>query len=151
PGLLFYLSADKALTADAAAGDPVPNFSDKVKALPGGIKGGYLQTQDDGILTWNAARNIYAQRGALSFFWRSRYQAGAAPFPIFRVGYADHTSWDMAWLRIDWNGHGFDAFVTDDNLARTRVSFMLPKAPAPDQWVHLAFTWDETQGVRLYV
>jgi hypothetical protein len=151
PGLLFYLSADKSLRADVAAGDPVPNFSDHVKALPGGAKGGYLETQDDGILTWNAARNIYAQRGTVAFDWRSRYPVGVAPFPIFRVGYADHTSWDMVWLRIDWNGHGFDAFVTDDNLARTRVSFAIPKAPAADQWVHLAFTWDETQGVRLYV
>jgi len=34
-------------------------------------------------------------------------------FPIFRVGYADHSSWDQNWLRIDYNGHGFDAFVTD--------------------------------------
>ena len=152
PGLLFYMSADKpSLTADVAAGDPVPNFSDHVKALPGGLKGGYLQTQDDGILTWNAARNIYAQRGTVAFDWRSRYPVGVAPFPIFRVGYADHTSWDMVWLRIDWNGHGFDAFVTDDNLARTRVSFTIPKTPAADQWVHLAFTWDENHGVRLYV
>ena len=151
PGLLFYLSADKGLTADVAAGDGTPNFSDRVKALPGGAKGGYLQTQDDGILTWNAARNIYAQRGTVAFDWRPRYAVGVAPFPIFRVGYADHTSWDMVWLRIDWNGHGFDAFVTDDNLARTRASFTLPKAPGADQWTHLAFSWDENQGVRLYV
>ena len=67
------------------------------------------------------------------------------------MGYADHTSWDMVWLRIDWNGDGFDAFVTDDNLARTRVSFKLPKKPSPDAWTHLAFTWDETRGIELYV
>ena len=35
----------------------------------------------------------------------------------------------MVWLRIDYNGHGFDAFVTDANLARTRVSFKLPGLP----------------------
>src|SRR5579872_6937467 len=70
PGLLFYLSADKSLKADVAAGDPVPNFSDHVAVAPNGVKGSFLQTQDDGILTWNAARNIYAQRGTLSFFWR---------------------------------------------------------------------------------
>jgi len=56
---------------------------------------------------------------------------GEAPFPIFRVGYADHTSWDMVWLRIDWNGAGFDAFVTDANLARTRVSFDCPQSLSP--------------------
>src|SRR5205085_2466857 len=57
----------------------------------------------------------------------------------------------MAWLRIDWNGHGFDAFVTDANLARTRVSFRIAALPKPDEWHQLAFGWDETVGVRLYV
>ncbi len=57
----------------------------------------------------------------------------------------------MVWLRIDYNGHGFDAFVTDASLARTRVSFAMPSFPAPDRWVHLAFTWDETRGIRFYV
>ncbi len=69
-----------------------------------------------------APGSIYAQRGTLSFYWKAREPVGTTPFPLFRVGYADHTSWDMAWLRIDWNGKGFDAFVTDDNLSRVRVS-----------------------------
>ena len=151
PGLLFYLSADKGLTAEVAGGDPVPNFADKAAIVPNGVRGGALSAADEVVLAWKAPGNIYAQRGTLSFFWRSRYPVGEAPFPIFRVGFADHTSWDMAWLRIDWNGSGFDAFVTDANLARTRVSFKLPKAPAPDAWTHLAFTWDETRGIELYV
>jgi hypothetical protein len=151
PGLLFRLSADKGLTADVAGGDPVPNFADKVKIVPTGVRGSAISADDDVVLAWKAPGNIYAQRGTLSFFWRSRYPLGEAPFPIFRVGFADHTSWDMAWLRIDWNGSGFDAFVTDANLARTRVSFKLPKAPSPEAWTHLAFTWDETRGVELYV
>ena len=150
-GLLFRLSADHGLTAETAGGDPVPNFADHVASWPTGVKGAALSADDDVVLTWKAPGNIYAQRGTLSFFWRSRYPVGEAPFPIFRVGYADHTSWDMAWLRIDWNGDGFDAFVTDANLARTRVSFKVPKRPAPDAWTHLAFTWDETRGVELYV
>ncbi len=33
-GLLFYLSADKGLTADVARGDAQPNFADKVRVLP---------------------------------------------------------------------------------------------------------------------
>ncbi len=102
-------------------------------------------------MSYWAPGNIYAQRGTLSFFWRSREQAGVTPFPVFRVGYADHTSWDMVWLRIDWNGKGFDAFVTDINLGRARVSYTMPAIPKPDEWVHLAFTWDETKGVRLYI
>jgi len=151
PELLFRVSADKGFTAEVAGGDAEPNFKDKVRIVPTGAQGGAIEWSDDGVLAWNAPGNIYAERGTLAFFWRSRYPVGEAPFVIFRVGYADHTSWDMAWLRIDWNGHGFDAFVTDANLARTRVSFALPTPPAADAWTHLAFAWDETVGVRLYV
>src|SRR5206468_1275293 len=121
PNLLFRLSADQGFTADKAGGDPGPNFVDKVRIVPTGAIGGAIQWDDDGVVTWNAPGNIYAQRGTLSFFWRSRTPVGEAPFNIFRVGFADHTSWDMAWLRVDWNGHGFDAFVTDANLARSDV------------------------------
>ncbi len=151
PRLLFQATADKGFDADVAAGDPVPNFRDKVALVDNGRSGKAIEWADDGVLAWNAPGNLYAQRGTLAFFWRARYPVGEAPFVIFRVGYADHTSWDMAWLRIDWNGHGFDAFVTDANLARTRVSFKLDTPPAADAWTHLAFGWDETRGVRLFV
>jgi hypothetical protein len=154
PGLLFYLSGDHGLTADyAAGGDPVPNFSNnEVKVLPGGARGPYIQCGEHEMLSYWAPGNIYSQRGTLSFHWRSRDPVGPTPFPVFRVGYGDHSSWDMVWLRIDYNGKpGFDAFVTDVNLGRTRVSYAMPAFPKPDEWVHLAMAWDETRGIRFYV
>ncbi|WP_443750984.1 LamG-like jellyroll fold domain-containing protein [Asticcacaulis solisilvae] len=150
-GLLFYLSANKSLTADYAKGEAVPNFNTKVDLVGNGFAGGAFATADDNVLSWKAPGNIYAQRGTLSFFWRSRTPVGRAPFVLFRVGYADHTSWDMVWLRIDYNGHGYDAFVTDDNLARVRVSFKLDELPKPDAWQHIAVSWDENKGIKLYV
>jgi hypothetical protein len=149
-GLLFYASADKGFTADIAAGDPVPNARTNVSIVPDGRLGGAIKWEDDGYVAWKAPGNIYAERGTLSFFWRPRTPLGEAPFPIFRVGFADHSSWDMAFLRIDWNGHGFDGFVTDANLARVRVSWRIPELPAANAWRHIAFSWDETVGVRLY-
>uniref|UniRef100_UPI00343E5D96 LamG-like jellyroll fold domain-containing protein n=1 Tax=Sphingomonas bacterium TaxID=1895847 RepID=UPI00343E5D96 len=150
-GLLFRASADKSLTAERAGGDAIPNFQSNVSIVPTGKSGGAIQWQDDGYVAWRAPGNIYAQRGTLSFFWRPRTPVGEAPFALFRVGFADHSSWDMAFLRIDWNGHGFDAFVTDANLARSRVSFRIDQLPAADQWKHIAFAWDENVGVRLFV
>ncbi len=150
-GLLFHLSADKNLTADYAKGEAVPNFASKVDIVPNGYAGSAFSTADDHVLSWKAPGNIYAQRGTVSFFWRSRTPVGRAPFVLFRVGYADHTSWDMVWLRIDYNGHGYDAFVTDDNLARVRLSFKLDDLPKPDAWTHIAVSWDETKGITLYV
>jgi hypothetical protein len=150
-GLLFRASADTSLTADVAAGDPVPNFRSNVTVVLDGAIGGAARWADDGYVAWKAPGNIRAARGTLAFFWRARTPLGEAPFNIFRVSFADHTSWDMAFLRIDYNGHGIDAFVTDANLSRVRVSYRMPALPTPEAWHHLAVSWDETAGLRLYV
>src|SRR3989475_1673192 len=153
PGLLFYLSGDHEFMADyAAGGDPRPNFLRDVKIISDGAKGPGFECANTQLMSYWAPGNIYAERGTLAFSWRSRYPVGPTAFPIFRVGYSDHSSWDMVWLRIDYNGRGgFDAFVTDINLARIRVTYVMPKFPPPNEWMHLAFTWDETVGVRFYV
>jgi Concanavalin A-like lectin/glucanases superfamily len=152
PGLLFYVSGEKGTTADfSASGTPEPNFDSEVTRIADGAKGAALSCGDLQRLCWWAPGNIYSQRGTLSFFWRSRYPVGPTAFPIFRVGFADHSSWDMVWLRIDYNGHGFDAFVTDTSLARIRVSYPMPDFPKPTEWTHLALAWDETRGIRFYV
>ncbi len=152
PGLLFYLSGDKQFAADfAAGGQNLLNFLHDVKSVPNGKYGSAFECADNQLMSYWAPGNIYAQRGTLSFFWRSRYPVGPTPFPIFRVGYADHSSWDMVWLRIDWNGSGFDAFVTDIGLSRTRVSHYLDALPKADEWRHIALSWDETEGIRFYV
>jgi hypothetical protein len=151
PGLLFRYSADHGLAADFARGAAEPNFAEKVKVVPDGRVGPGLHAAGDQVLSWQAGANIFAQRGTLALFWRAREPIGRNPFPVFRVGYGDHTSWDMVWLRLDWNGHGFDAFVTDNNLARVRVSYTIAEVPRPDEWLHLAVSWDETTGIRLYV
>lgn len=152
PGLLFYLSGEHGTTADySAGGTPEPTFDYEVSRIADGAKGSALSCGDLQRLAWWAPGNIYAQRGTLSFFWRSRYPVGPTEFPVFRVGFGDHSSWDMVWLRIDYNGHGFDAFVTDASLARTRVSVTVQPFPQAREWTHLALSWDETRGIRLYV
>ena len=151
PGLLFHAPLDRGFDATVAQGDAVPNFRANVSIVPDGAIGGAALWADDGYVAWRAPGNMRATRGTLSFFWRAREPLGEAPFVIFRTGFADHSSWDMAFLRIDWNGHGFDAFVTDANLSRVRVSWRMPTIPDPKAWQHIAFAWDETKGVRLYV
>jgi len=150
-GLLFYLSGEDGVNADFALGDPVPNYRYQIDVLPGGAKGSYLRCGNKQLLAYDAPGNIYAQRGTLAFFWRGRLPIGETPFPIFRVGYSDHSSWDLVWLRIDWNGGGFEGFVTDINLARIRLSCPVEPPPEPDRWVHLALSWDETEGVCLFL
>ena len=153
PGLLFYLSGDREFAADyAAGGDPRPNFLRDVRVISDGARGRGFECADSQLMSYWAPGNIYAERGTLAFNWRSRYAVGPTAFPIFRVGYADHSSWDMVWLRIDYNGRGgFDAFVTDASLSRIRVSYRVPAFSKPDEWMHIALSWDETRGIRFYV
>lgn len=151
-GLLFYLSGENGFEADRSSGGQLlPNYNENIQVIPDGAVGKGFRAEDNQLLSYWAPGNIYAQRGSLSFFWRSRYPVGPTPFPIFRVSYADHSSWDMVWLRIDYNGAGFDAFVTDIGLSRTRVSWFMDKIPDPGEWIHLALSWDETEGIRFYM
>ena len=131
PGLLFYLSGDHGLTADVRG-------RRRARAELRQRRAGHRRRREGpgprSARTRNCSRTgrpatSTPQRGTLSFFWRSREPVGPTPFPIFRVGYADHSSWDMVWLRIDYNGRGFDAFVTDASLARTRVSYAIASFP----------------------
>ena len=152
-GLLFYLSGENGNTADFAKGPAAPTFWDGVEIKEGGVGGKFFECGNEQLMAYRAPGNIYAQRGSLSFFWRSRYPVGMTAFPIFRVAFADHSSWDQVFLRIDYNGQqqGIDAFVTDINLARTRVSSTMHPFPKADEWLHIGFSWDENVGVKLYL
>ena len=152
PGLLFYLSGRNGFTADFARGDPKPSIVNDIEIIPDGAYGpGFKCAHFTQLFGYWAPGNIYTQRGTLSFFWRARDPIGKTPFRIFQVSYADHSSIDMAWLRIDYNGAGFDAFVTDINLGRVRAAYNAPVPPKPDQWVHFAVAWDEMQGMHFYM
>jgi len=149
-GLLFYLSG-QSFTADFARGRAETTFRDKVSIIDDPVQGKAIQCEDPQKLAWKAPHNIYAERGTLSFFWRSRYPVGPTEFPVFRVSFADHSSWDACWLRIDYNGAGFEAMITDINLSRARVAAKVDPFPAPDQWIHLTLSWDENWGIKFYV
>ena len=147
--LLFYLSGENGASADFSQGSPNPNYLSRISVIPDGISGKAIHCDTKQAYTYRAPGNIYSKKGTLAFFWRSGMHLTGTAFPIFRVAFADHSSWDMVWLRIDWNGHGFEGFVTDNNLARIRVKKDM--APADDEWVHIAISWDEGKGVRLYL
>jgi len=152
PGLLFHVSGEHGTRAElSVGGTPEPTFDEEISRVADGAIGSALRCGNVQRLAWRAPGNIYSQRGTLSFFWRPRDPVGPTAFPIFRVAFADNTSWDMAWLRIDYNGHGFDAFVTDGSLARLRVSTTLQPFPKPETWTHLSLSWDETTGIRFYI
>lgn len=149
--LLFYQSCDHTLQADVHRGNGQPNFVAEITQIHDGAKGNAFHCGDSQLLSYWAPGNIYAQRGTFSFYWRSGQELTDVEFPIWRVAYADHSSWDMVWMRIDYNGSGFDAFVTDNGLSRLRLSYKDAKGLDPNHWYHIVFTWDENIGVALWV
>ena len=152
PGsVLFYLPGD-GFEAAVSKGEPQPVFNARTSLVPDGPFGGAISCDNKVRLSYKAPGNVYGERGTLSFFWRARYEVGPTAFPIFRVGFADHSSWDGVFLRIDWNGEGFEAFVSDANLSRARVWYEMPgKTLDPEKWYHLALSWDENWGIKLYL
>ena len=152
-GLLFHLSGDNGFTADYASGNPEPTFLNDIDIVKDGAHGpAFSAAHVSQLFAYDAPGNIYAQRGTFSFFWRPRDPVGKTPFHIVQAGPSDHSDLVMTWLRIDYNGEGgYDAFVTDINLACARVSYKSDTLPEADKWYHLAFLWDETKGVRLYL
>ena len=157
PGLLFHLSGDgpgDGFTADFANGDPEPAYLKEISLISDGAHGRAFSAPSaiDKIIAYPAPGNLYTQRGTLSFFFRNQFPVGDTPFKLFYASYVLQSSLDMTWLRVDYNGErGYDAFVTDVNMARIRVSYIPPEFPAPDEWTHFALSWDETQGVCFYM
>ena len=148
-GLLFYLSGQSDI-AEYASGRAEPSFHDQIDFVDG-VTGGAIRCDGTQMLAWCAKENIYAQRGTLGFFWRSVLTLGPTEFPLFRVGVNDNSTWDQIWLRIDWAGDGIEALITDIDLSRARVRFPIrPEEIGPDEWIHIAVSWEENWGLRLY-
>ncbi len=156
PGLLFHVSGDgpgDGYTADYANGDPEPAYLKLMEIIPDGAhgKGFHAPSGVDKLFVYAAPGNIYTQRGTLSFFFRNSFPVGKTAFKMFYVSSVLQSSLDMTWLRVDYNGEqGYDAFVTDRNMARVRISYTPPKFPEPDEWSHFALSWDEAEGIRFY-
>lgn len=149
--LLFRLSGFDPAVPEVHNGSGEPNFLRSVESIDDERFGKVLRCHPSQLLAYRAPGNIYSERGTISFFWRSREALGETEFPLFRVAFADHSSWDALFIRIDYNGSGIDAFATDINLSRLRLSHHFDVLPSPDEWIHIMFTWDENIGVSLFV
>ena len=70
-GLLFYTSGVNGFDADIASGRGDTTFLSSVEIRPDPKLGQYFECGDRQRVAYKAPGNIYAQRGTLSFFWRS--------------------------------------------------------------------------------
>lgn len=152
-GLLFHLSADNGFTADIAMGNPEPTMLNGVTIVKDGARGkAFSNPHFTQLFAYECPKNMYAERGTFAFFWRPRDPVGKVPFHIIQAGFIDGSDILCNWMRIDYNDTGgLDAFVTDVNLARVRAHYEKSTPFKADEWYHIALSWDETKGVRLYL
>lgn len=147
--LTFLWTGENGFDADFARMGGKADFCRNAEVKADERFGHVLSCEDRVCMAWRAPGNLYARAGAVSFYWRAGDPMDATPFPIFRVGYADHSSWDAVFLRIDWNDGGFEAFITDINLSR--YTLRAPITPAADAFTHLHLSWQENGEMALYV
>ncbi len=148
-GLLFAWSGQNQFDADFARGSAQADFAQDASLEADETHGRALRCGAHVRMSWRAPGNLYAQAGTISFYWRAVTALSRTPFPIFRVGYIDHSSWDAVFLRVDWNDGGFEAFVTDLNLSR--YCLRAPCRPDPQDWTRLTVSWQENGQMCLYV
>jgi Concanavalin A-like lectin/glucanases superfamily len=149
--LLFYASFDKNFLADEAAGDESPLGNQDLKIVREGKRGGAAYLDTGSILTYDAPGNLYAERGAICFWWKLDEPLGRTPFSIIRISYARHSASDFTFAQLYWTGGDLRLWVRD----RDSLIHEVPAVPSSDlvsgRWFHLAFTWDELDGIRLYI
>jgi len=142
-GLLFRASLESGGRAEFARGDAEPLIAEGVRWA------GAAELSHGARLTYDARGNLYAEQGTVSFLWRPDEPVGRVSFPLFLVSYEQHSTWDFTFLRIGWTGSDLQARITDRNYVSRAARAAIK--PQVGQWVHVACSWSEADGLALYV
>mgnify|MGYP001185421465 CR=1 FL=1 len=87
----------------------------------------------------------------LSFWWQLDEEVGETPFTILRINSAQNHSPDYSFAHLFWTGQSLKLKVFDRELRLLEIKPELDYKIMPGSWIFLAFTWNELDGVRLYV
>jgi hypothetical protein len=149
--LTLYASFDKNVIADQSVGDETPLTSQSAKVIREGKKSGALSLEIGSILTYDAPGNVYAERGTLGLWWKLDEPLGRTPFPIVLVSQLRPGSSEYDFIRLLWTGEDLRLQVYDRDGKSHEIVSVSKTELVSGRWFHLAFTWDELEGLRLYV
>ena len=147
----FYASFDKNVLADQAIGDETPLTNQATKVVREGRKGGAAFLDIGSILSYDAGGNLYGERGTLGFWWKLDEPLGRTPFSIVRVSQLRQQNVDYAFVHLLWTGDDLRLRVYDRDSQLHEIVSASKTELVSGRWFHLAFTWDELEGLRLYV
>jgi hypothetical protein len=148
---LFYASFEKSSMADRAVGDEVPLQAKSIRILREGRRGSAVMLPVGAILSYSALGNLSANRGTMSFWWRSDLISLKVPFTVVRIGRTFQKGQDFLFMDLAWNGKAFQLRLRDSQGGIHSVESSYSWSSDPKVWVHLAFSWDEAEGIQLFV
>ena len=149
--LLFYASFDKNFVADLAFGEDTPLIAQSSRIVRDGRRdrGAYLE--NDALVSYDAPGNVYAERGTIGFWWKLDEPLGTTPFSIVRVSFAQQVSWDYAFVELNWTGENIEFKLRDQDGHLYQISTENKTVLVAGRWFYFAVTWDELDGLALYV
>lgn len=147
----FYASFDKNMLGDEAIGDESPLANQNLKVVREGKKGGAALLEIGSVLTYDAPGNIYGERGTVGFWWKLDEPLGRTPFSIVRISQTQQSNPEYSFIHLFWSGEDLRLRIHDREGKPHEVVSVSKTELVSGRWFHLAFTWDEMEGVRLYV
>jgi hypothetical protein len=148
---IFYASFERNALADEAGGDEIPLGNQNLKIVREGKRGSALLLDSTSVLSYDAPGNLYAERGTISFWWKLDEPIGRAPFSIVRVSYVHSSTLDDAFAELQWTGESLRFWLRDRFLIVHAAEASGKTQPVAGRWFHLAVTWDELDGLHLYL
>jgi hypothetical protein len=147
----FYASFDQNILADRAGGDESPLGNQNLEIVREGRKGSAVYLDAGSLLTYDAPGNLYAERGTIAFWWELDEPVGDTPFSLIRISAAQQRAQDFTFAELDWTGESLRLSVYDRDGQPHQVEADSKHELVSGRWFHLAFSWDELDGIRLYI
>ena len=139
------------MLGDEAVGDESPLANQNLKVVREGRKGGAVLLEIGSVLTYDAPGNVYGERGTVGFWWKLDEPLGRTPFSIVRISQTRQANPEYGFIHLFWSGEDLRLRVYDREGSPQEIVSVSKTEIVSGRWFHLAFTWDEMEGVRLYV
>jgi hypothetical protein len=143
-GLIFYLPFEQSLEARAAAGDSQPAVAEGVTFAQGvrGLGAAFGKTSS---LAYATSRNLNKAEGTLEFWIKPEWPGSD---PIWRCFFIEDGPYEEGENTIRFWHPGALRF----DPCRTKQLYYVPSTNwQPQQWHHLAATWNHQKQMSLYV
>ena len=148
---LFYASFDNRVLADQAEGDAAPLGNRGVSIARRGRQGRALFLDWGAQLSFAAPGNIYAEQGTLSFWWQLDEPPGETPFSIIRISTRQLHSPQHLFAHLFWTGQTLKLRLFDRDSRILEADAGTNAGVVAGRWFHMAFTWNELEGLRFYM